>query len=412
MGVIICPLLLVVAAAHAVGPPALGAVYLRPSAAPSELGADEFVRQYRRRFGQPFALPSDQGDGVAGCGNAPCWGMGKFRYCLPTTYVLGVRKCWTYSLHKVLWSVVWAGSKTTAYQSGDGVSLRTGQQAPKETHFLSTTLECISGGDCNRSAVGTQCSAIDAWTPPRRDPLVLWTSLYQTLAGPTCEARFSRYVESSPESIHAKPDMLAALARLLPRTARFIVTLRHPPSRAWSDYLFTRSVVCGKTSGPRGTVRSGLHIYAKHDPTFNCSLPAATLPGEFGTHVHRVRDVCSLDQLLFATGCYHKLIRRLPVNALVMRIEDWQTDPVAFGNRLTAFLGRDSGGSTTAPVPQVHATHGMPQGKDRKLSMPQATACLLEELYRRPLRKLSCLLRGAAFNWLEEHAKAVASDCT
>jgi hypothetical protein len=111
------------------------------------------------------------------------------------------------------------------------------------------------------------------------------------------------------------------------------------------------------------------------------------------------------------TGCYYYRIKSLPVKALVLRIEDWHADPTAFVHRLAAYMGRGSAGSAPVRVPVFHATHGMPQGR-RKLSIPQVTACLLEELYTVPNAKLARLLNNAAFEWPEARAEAVASGCT
>ncbi|KAJ1620786.1 hypothetical protein T492DRAFT_847523 [Pavlovales sp. CCMP2436] len=366
MGAATWPLLLLAAvtaaaAAAAAAPPALlGAVFRRPTnySAPDD-GADNFLLEYRKCFGQPFALPVSRGNRASGCGDAPCWGTGKYHYCLPTTRPGG---------------------------QGDG-----GHQLWHE-HQLDRRRRWREPLHGQASSEGDALPQLDQ----------------QTLAGPACETR-AHYVESSPETI-TQPSALAALASILPRTARFIVTLRHPPSRAWSDFLFTRAGVCGNApSRVKGTVRDGLHIYGDNILAFNCSLPVVAVPAEFSAHVRRVpKGVCSLNRQLLGLGCYYYVIKRLPVNALVLRIEDWHADPVAFGHRLAAYMGRGSAGSAPARVRVVHKTHGM----SHSLSIPQATACLLEELYTEPNAKLADLLGNAAFEWPEARAKAVASGCT
>ncbi|KAJ1620798.1 P-loop containing nucleoside triphosphate hydrolase protein [Pavlovales sp. CCMP2436] len=395
-----------IAAAAATPPALLGAIYHRPANFnySGANGADEFLRDYRKRFGQLFELPANENDTV-GCGDAPCWRAGKYHYCLPTTYVIGVRKCGTSSMHDAVSAVVQAGKITgSAIHADDGVSLCTGKRAQKETHFLSSTSRCVFGGSCE-GIVSTHCGATDAWTH-RRDPLVLWTSMYQTLAGPACKSR-AHYVESSPEAI-TQLGALAALARILPRTARYIIILRHPPSRAWSDFLFTRTDVCSNAPS-KVTVRDGLHIYGDGVVAFNCSLPAIAVPAEFSAHVRRVpKGVCSLNRLILGLGCYYFLIKKLPVNALVLRIEDWHANPTAFGHRLATYVGHGSTGSIPVRVHVKHVSHGMLQSP----SIPQATACLLEELYTEPNARLAGLLGNAAFEWPEARAKAMAGGCT
>ncbi|KAJ1620804.1 hypothetical protein T492DRAFT_847535 [Pavlovales sp. CCMP2436] len=286
------------AAAAAAQPALLGAIFLRLTnySAPDD-GADKFLLEYRKRFGQPFALPVSRGNRASGCGDAPCWGTGKYHDCLSTTRP--------------------GGQEDGSHQLWREHRLDRRRRWREPLHE-----QASSEGDAL----------------PQLDQ--------QTLAGPACETR-AHYVESSPEAI-TQPGALAALARILPRTARFIVTLRHPPSRAWLDFLLTRAGVCSNAPS-KVTVRDGLHIYGDGVVAFNCSLPAIAVPAEFSAHVRRVpKGVCSLNRHLLGLSCYYYVIKRLPVNALVLRIEDWHAGPVAFGHWLAAYMGRGSAGSAPA----------------------------------------------------------------
>lgn len=404
----------------------------------------EFVRKYEALWGTrwpyaPFA---------PGCAS-PCWradestqwgGPGeaspRFR-CLPLVYVCGVRKCGTSSIVDALvtsWSqamlLLEARSNVTAAGRSHAVTaapLSRGADGctggpVKETHFMNVMASCLQRGDreCSRLDARFQCephiniNESYAGLLSNADPLRRTSRFF---VSKSCHAHF---VDGSPSACY-KPDILSALVALTPR-ARLIISLRHPPARLWSDYLFSHKVSCGMKRTSK-LQRAGFEL----DCADRLDAQRQRFHRSIRIGMRPPNDLTSLE--MFSAGIYHIVLRKLRTAVLVVRLEDWQLDPAHFAASIIAYVGHDDdaewaekmrttaelvrigklGAGVSRVVSTTHGKRNTSTGASKSTAMLPATACLLEQAYAPHNVQLAGLLDDDdAYLWRD----VAPQDCT
>lgn len=141
----------------------------------------------------------------------------------------------------------------------------------------------------------------------------------------TCHS--SVFVDGSPESLHLRPETLRALHALWP-TTRFFALLRHPPSRDWSDYLFTwRREVATKCTG-----KGREDVIVFRNVPYRCG--AGESPGGVALSFQQ-----TISTGAYPTKAYLPQLEKHSVPILVLRLEDWKQHPKAFSDRVAQHLG-------------------------------------------------------------------------
>ena len=362
----------------------------------------DFQEHYQRVFGdarKAWATSLPACDGLCVIVESSKQQQPTFR-CLPRIYVVGFRKCGTSSIAAALHEGHFAQMGRTSCRNATGPTTKS--ILVKETHFPSRISECMLHNDRECSGLRRSnelgCRAND---PSASNPLALARTLYSSH---DCNKTF---VDASPESLDVGSYFLNAIRVAMP-AAKFIAMVRHPPSRLWSDYTWTRQADIQLCVPDRTSRINRSGVVRFYGMEFGCGDSSA----EMVRHVHRAASA----QLgghaipMIARGFYEQSLRavRIDRRVLVLRVEDWRAHPEEWSRQVLLHIGVPT--SRYRTLPYKHDTHGNVAAGTVKL--PPQTVCLLEQVYAEPNNKLASMLgNDQRFTWPNEKTRARQEGC-
>lgn len=255
---------------------------------------------------------------LADC-RAPCWRdeanpEQPLIRCLPSVFLAGVRKCGTTSL---------ADALRRLYGQGGYARPRCGSShMEKESQFVDLVSDCALREEC----AAHRMRSCTHWAHLGNHTLELLTGMF-TVNASHCSADMG-FVDAGAGG--AEPAPIAALYSLAPDRVRVLMVLRHPPSRAWSDYRFEHTVKC----------KRGQPVVSAHNLRHVCNDTAAKMADRFHEGITKLRRIRPRRvPEWFTYGAYYWKLRRWPMPTLVLRIEDWTQQPGAFERTIRSYLG-------------------------------------------------------------------------